>query len=100
MFYQKRLVVYLMAFFPLMVISGRNIQMPRIDMANPPIVPAANGNQKASFSVPAINGTKPSIVETTVRKMGMILAFHALRYACIGVRRGRSRRTRLYSFRI
>ena len=46
-------------------------------MINPPIVPDANGNQKASFSVPTMKGMKPRIVETTVRKIGTILAFHA-----------------------
>lgn len=57
---------------------GRKKNIPTTDITNPPIVPAANGNQKASLSVPIINGTNPRIVETTVRKMGTIFAFHAL----------------------
>lgn len=52
--------------------------MPRIDMIRPPIVPAASGNQKASLSVPSMNGINPSMVDITVRKIGVILAFHAL----------------------
>ncbi len=52
--------------------------MATIDMANPPIVPAASEKQNASLAVPTINGTKPSMMETTVRKMGMIFEFHAL----------------------
>ena len=48
------------------------------DITNPPIVPAANGNQNASLSVPTMKGIKPKMVETTVRKIGIILAFHAL----------------------
>ena len=53
--------------------------MPRIDMIRPPIVPAASGNQKASLSVPSMNGINPSMVDITVRKIGVILAFHAFR---------------------
>ena len=48
--------------------------MPRIDMIRPPIVPAASGNQKASLSVPSMNGINPSMVDITVRKIGVILA--------------------------
>ena len=51
-------------------------------MASPPMVPAASGNQNASLSGPNMNGMKPKVVETTVRKMGVILAFQAFRYAC------------------
>ena len=50
-------------------------------MASPPMVPAASGNQNASLSGPNMNGMKPQMVETTVRKMGVILAFQAFRYA-------------------
>jgi len=50
-------------------------------MASPPMVPAASGNQNASLSGPNMNGMKPKMVETTVRKMGVILAFQAFRYA-------------------
>ncbi len=32
------------------------MKIPRIDMVNPPMVPAASGNQKASFPVPTMNG--------------------------------------------
>ena len=54
--------------------------MPRIDMIRPPIVPAASGNPKmASLSVPSMNGINPSMVDITVRKIGVILAFHAFR---------------------
>ena len=59
-----------------------------MDMTKPPMVPAANGNQKASFPVPIMNGMKPRMVETTVRKMGRILAFHALTYALTGRKEG------------
>ena len=59
---------------------GRYIKIPRIDMVSPPIVPAASGNQNASLSGPSMNGMNPSIVEITVRKIGVILAFHAFRY--------------------
>ena len=52
--------------------------MPTTDITNPPIVPAANGNQNASLSVPTIKGMKPSMVEITVRKIGTTLAFQAL----------------------
>ena len=48
------------------------------DMTKPPTVPTAKGNQKASFEVPTMKGMKPRIVLTTVRKMGITLAFHAL----------------------
>ena len=58
--------------------TGKKKKMPITDITKPPMVPAANGNQKASLSVPTMNGIKPKIVETTVRKIGTILAFHAL----------------------
>lgn len=54
-------------------------------MASPPMVPAASGNQNASLSGPNMNGMKPKMVETTVRKMGVILAFQAFRYALLAV---------------
>lgn len=66
--------------------------MPAIDIASPPIVPAATGIQKASLLVSTINGIKPSMVETTVRKMGMIFEFHALMYSFSEERPGRLRR--------
>ena len=50
-------------------------------MASPPMVPAASGNQNASLSGPNMNGMKPKTFYTTVRKMGVILAFQAFRYA-------------------
>lgn len=53
--------------------TGRKKKIPMIDITNPPIVPAANGNQNASLSVPTIKGIKPRMVETTVRKIGRIL---------------------------
>ena len=56
------------------------MKIPRIDMVNPPMVPAASGNQNASLSGPNMNGINPSMVEITVRKIGVILAFHAFRY--------------------
>lgn len=76
------------------------MKIPTIDIANPPMVPAANGNQKASLPVPTINGMKPRMVETTVKKIGTILAFHALTKARTGTSFGKRRRTALYSFRI
>lgn len=47
---------------------------------NPPIVPAAKENQKASLSKPIIKGINPRIVDTTIRKIGVIFAFHAFIY--------------------
>lgn len=58
--------------------KGRKKKIPMTDITNPPMVPAANGNQKASFSVPTMKGMKPKMVETTVRKMGTTFAFQAL----------------------
>ena len=52
--------------------------MPMTDIASPPMVPAARGNQKASLSVPTMKGMKPKMVDTTVRNIGTTLAFHAL----------------------
>ena len=60
------------------------MKIPTIDMTNPPMVPAANGNQKASLPVPTMNGIKPRMVDTTVKKIGTILAFHALTKARTG----------------
>ena len=57
---------------------GKKTNTPITDIINPPIVPAASGNQKPSFSAPTMKGIKPKIVETTVRKIGIILAFQAL----------------------
>ena len=54
------------------------MKIPIIDIIKPPIVPAANANQKASFPIPTMNGMNPKMVETIVRKIGIILAFHAL----------------------
>ncbi len=42
------------------------------------MVPTANGNQNASLCVPVIKGINPRMVDTIVRKIGRILAFHAL----------------------
>lgn len=47
------------------------------DIINPPIVPAANGNQNSSFSAPTIKGINPKTIEATVRKIGIIFVFHA-----------------------
>ena len=76
------------------------MKIPSTDMIKPPIVPAANGNQKASFPVPTMNGMKPRIVETTVRKIGIILTFHAFTKARTGFSFGKRRRISLYSFMI
>ena len=46
-------------------------------MTRPPIVPMASGNQKDSLPSPIMKGMKPSMVETTVRKIGSILVFQA-----------------------
>lgn len=35
------------------------MKIPIIDIIKLPIVPAANGNQKASFPVPTMNGMNP-----------------------------------------
>ena len=56
---------------------GRNINMPTIDITNPPMVPAAKGNQNPSLPVPTMKGIKPKMVDITVKKIGIILAFHA-----------------------
>lgn len=53
--------------------------MPRIDIISPPMVPAASGNQNASLSGPSMNGMNPSMVDITVRNIGVIFAFHAFR---------------------
>ena len=76
------------------------MNIPKIDITNPPIVPAANGNQNASLLVPTMKGTKPRIVETTVRNTGTILAFHAFTKARDGNKFGNRRRTALNSFKI
>lgn len=54
---------------------GRQKKMAITERSRPPMVPAANGNQNDSRSVPTIKGRKPSMVEMTVRKMGTTLAF-------------------------
>ena len=57
---------------------GRKRKTPSNDIINPPIVPAAKGNQNAVLSVPIIKGMKPRMVDKTVSRMGIILALHAL----------------------
>lgn len=57
---------------------GSKKKIPINDIISPPIVPAANGNQKDSLSVPIMKGINPRMVDTTVRKIGITLAFHAL----------------------
>lgn len=57
---------------------GRKRKTPSNDIINPPIVPAAKGNQNAVLSVPTIKGMKPRMVDKTVSRMGIILALHAL----------------------
>ena len=52
------------------------------DIINPPIVPAAKGNQKLSLNSPTMKGINPRIVDKTVREIGMTFAFHAFVYAC------------------
>ena len=60
------------------------MKIPTMDMTKPPMLPAANGNQKASLPVPTMKGINPNMVETTVKKIGTILAFHALTKARTG----------------
>jgi hypothetical protein len=48
-------------------------------MRRPPMVPAAKGNQNASFCIPTMKGINPRTDDTMVRKIGPILAFQALR---------------------
>ena len=79
---------------------GRNRKMPNSDMISPPMLPAANGNQKASLLSPIKNGIKPKMVETTVKKMGKTFIFHAFTYACIGCIKGCFFLIELYSFNI
>lgn len=57
---------------------GRKRKTPSNDIINPPIVPAAKGNQNAVLFVPTIKGMKPRMVDKTVSRMGIILALHAL----------------------
>lgn len=59
------------------VSTGKKTNTPTTDIINPPIVPAANGNQNPSFSAPTIKGINPKTVEATVRKIGIIFVFHA-----------------------
>ena len=56
---------------------GQKTNTPTTDIINPPIVPAANGNQNPSFSAPTIKGMNPKTVEATVRKIDIIFVFHA-----------------------
>lgn len=60
------------------------MKIPMTEATSPPIVPAARGNQNASFPSPTMKGMKPNMVETTVRNIGMIFVFHALVYALKG----------------
>jgi hypothetical protein len=55
---------------PTPIKSGNKKKVPTSDIVKPPIVPAAKGNQKASFVSPIMNGINPSMVDTTVNKMG------------------------------
>ncbi|NDV66555.1 transposase [Bacteroides sp. 224] len=64
--------------FPLNENIGNNKNTAITDITNPPIVPAAKGNQNDSLAVPTRKGIKPRMVEITVRKIGTTLAFHAL----------------------
>ena len=73
--------------------------MAKTDISNPPIVPAARGNQKASLPSVRRKGMKPRTVERTVRKMGITFTFHALTNAWSGKSFGRCSRIRLYSFK-
>jgi hypothetical protein len=59
--------------------KGRYKNSARSEKINPPTLPAASGNQKASLYSPIMNGIKPRIDEEMVRKMGLIFMFHALR---------------------
>ena len=95
---EKLILHYLFCFFNENI--GKNKNIPSIDITNPPIVPAAKGNQKASFPSPTIKGINPRIVETTVRKIGIIFEFHALVKARAGNNRGYLFLIALYSFRI
>lgn len=95
---EKQIRHYLFGFFNEKM--GRNKKMPTTDMSNPPMVPAANGNQNASFPSPIIKGIKPKMVETTVRKIGRIFEFHALVKARTGNSNGNLFLIALYSFNI
>jgi hypothetical protein len=57
---------------------GKNKIIPIKENINPPIVPAANGYQKASFVEPTINGLKPRTVEVIVSIIGRIFTLQAL----------------------
>ena len=57
--------------------DGKKTKTPKKDIIKPPIVPAARGNQKPSFS-PIIKGINPIIVDTVVKNIGVILALIAL----------------------
>ena len=47
--------------------------MPIKENSNPPVEPTAKANQKASFCPFQTKGIKPTIVETIVKTIGMIL---------------------------
>jgi hypothetical protein len=57
--------------------TGRKIKIPTTDITSPPMVPAAKGNQNGALS-PTRNGTKPKMVDVTVRKIGITFTFQAL----------------------
>ena len=59
---------------------GRRNRMANSDISRPPIVPAANGNQKPSRVSPIRKGMKPSTVDSAVSNTAVILALNALKY--------------------
>ena len=71
-------------FFPILIKRGRNKKVAINDTISPPIVPAARGNQNPSLYSPIKKGMNPKIVDITVKNTGLILAFHAFRYALSG----------------
>ncbi len=60
---------------------GRKKKIPMTDIINPPMVPAAKGNQNASLFIATMNGINPRMVDIIVRAIGIIFAFHAFTYA-------------------
>ena len=61
------------------MMAGRRRRIANIDIINPPIVPAANGNQKPSRLSPIRKGIKPRTVDRTVRSTAVILALKAVK---------------------
>jgi predicted alpha/beta hydrolase len=65
--------------FPTPINSGKKKKTAKKENINPPTLPAANGNQKASLYSPIMKGINPRMVDTMVKKIGFTLTFQAFR---------------------